>query len=74
MLNTLRGIFAVIAFCLAGYSLITSKYQVMPYMLFFLGVMMLCTGISELKVKRKTNAIISFTASVFVLFVSIYTF
>ncbi|WP_260631081.1 YczI family protein [Bacillus sp. S/N-304-OC-R1] len=43
-------------------------------MLFFLGVMMLCTGISELKVKRKTNAIISFTASVFVLFVSIYTF
>ncbi|WP_231687560.1 YczI family protein [Bacillus sp. FJAT-22090] len=71
---TLRVIFAAIAICFAMYALITNKYQVMPYMLFFLGLMGVVIGVSELKVDRRTSAIISFLASAFALFVSFYTF
>jgi len=70
----MRIVFAVIALCLALYGEITDNYELMPYMMVFLGAMLLVMGISELKVKRKTNAIISFLVSAFVLFVSIYTF
>lgn len=74
MLNVMKVIFAVITFSLAVYLFITVKDQVIPYMLFSFGAMVLVTGISELKEKRKTNAIISFLVSAFVLFVFINTF
>ena len=70
----LRVIFGAIAFCFSMYALITNKYQVIPYMLFFLGLMGLVTGISELKVERRTSAIITFLTSAFALFVCFYTF
>jgi hypothetical membrane protein len=73
LLKVLRVIFALIAVGLAVYALITNNYELSSYMLFFLGAMMLVMGISELKVKRKKNAIISLLASTFVIFVSIYT-
>jgi hypothetical membrane protein len=73
LLKVLRVIFALIAVGLAVYALITNNYELSSYMLFFLGAMMLVMGISELKVKRKKNAIISLLASAFVIFVSIYT-
>lgn len=71
---TLRVIFGAIAFSFAMYALITNKYQVMPYMLFFLGLMGLVIGISEVKVERRISAIITFLASAFALFVCFYTF
>jgi hypothetical membrane protein len=73
LLKVLRVIFALIAVGLAVYALITNNHELSSYMLFFLGAMMLVMGISELKVKRKKNAIISLLASAFVIFVSIYT-
>ncbi|MER2262443.1 MAG: DUF3953 domain-containing protein [Psychrobacillus sp.] len=56
------------------YVLLTNNYRFMPYMLLFLGSSGIVMGVSELKVGRKTSAILSFLASVFALFVSIYIF
>ena len=74
MWKILRIISSVIAFALAGYSLITKNFEFMPYMLLFLSVFVLVTGFLELKAKRKTSAIISILAAAFGFFVAIYTF
>lgn len=74
MLKIVRMISSFIAFALAGYSLITNNFEYMPYMLFFLGVSVLVTGVLELKAKRKTSAIISFLAVAFTFFVVIYAY
>lgn len=59
---------------LAGYSLITKNFEFMPYMMFFVGVLMLVTGVVEFQEKRKSNAISSILAAAFLFFVAIYTF
>ncbi|MEX3625722.1 DUF3953 domain-containing protein [Viridibacillus arvi] len=74
MLKILRIISLVIAFALAGYSLITKDFKFMPYMLLFLSVSSLVTGLLELKAKRKTSAIISILAAALGFFVAIYIF
>ena len=74
MLKVLKIGLLVIAVCLAMYVLITRNFQGIPFMLFFLGLSGIVMGVSELKVGRKTSAILSFLASVFALFVSVYTF
>lgn len=74
LLKVMRIIFSVIGAGLGAYALITDNFQVMPFMLFSLGAMMLVTGISELQEKRKTMAIISFLSAAFALFVCVYTF
>ncbi|MER2171013.1 MAG: YczI family protein [Psychrobacillus psychrodurans] len=74
MLKVMMAIFGGIVFSLSVYSLITGENHVMPYIMFFFGVMALVAGISELKEKRKTTAVISFLVSAFVLFVSFDTF
>ncbi len=68
------AIFGGIVFSLSVYSLITGDNQVMPYIMFFFGAMALVAGISELKEKRKTTAVISFLVSAIILFVFIDTF
>lgn len=70
----MRVIFASIAFSLALYVLITGNNELLPYTLFFLSAMLLVSGISEIKLNRKSSAIMCFLASAFGLFVSIYTF
>ncbi|QOV11190.1 DUF3953 domain-containing protein [Viridibacillus arvi] len=74
MLKILRIISLVIAFALAGYSLITKDFKFMPYMLLFISVSSLVTGLLELKAKRKISAIISILAAAFGFFVAIYIF
>jgi len=59
---------------LAGYGLITKDFKFMSFMMFFVGVSMLVTGVAELQAKRKTNAISSILAAAFLFFVAIYTF
>ena len=73
-MKILRVVLVVITFCLAMYVLLTNNYRFMPCMLLFLGLSGIVMGVSELKVGRKTSAILSFLASVFALFVSVYTF
>ena len=74
MLRVLRITSLVIGMALAGYSLITKNFEFMPYMMFFVGVLMLVTGVAELQAKRKPNAISSILAAAFLFFVAIYTF
>ncbi|MCK1999714.1 YczI family protein [Psychrobacillus psychrodurans] len=74
MLKVLIAICGGIVFSLSVYSFITGENQVMPYIMFFFGALALVAGISELKEKRKTTAVISFLVSAFVLFVFIDTF
>jgi hypothetical protein len=56
---------------LAGYSLKSSNYEVMPYMMFFMGAMILVIGIEEIKEARRAMGIFSIIVSVFVFYVSL---
>ena len=74
MLKVLRIILSVIVIGLAVYGKITNNFEFMPYMMFFMGLLMLVTGVSELQAKRKTSAICIFLAAAFLFFVAITTF
>ncbi|KAB2458207.1 DUF3953 domain-containing protein [Bacillus sp. CH126_4D] len=74
MLTLLKITFGLISCILAVYSLITDKFEVMPYMSLFVGLMVLMTGFSDLKENRKASAYTLFLASGFIIFVAIYTF
>ena len=73
-MEILRITSLVIGMALAGYSLITKNFEFMPYLMFFVGVLMLVTGVAEFQAKRKSNAISSILAAAFLFFVAIYTF
>jgi len=73
-MRILRVSLLVIVMALAGYSLITKDFKFMSFMMFFVGVSMLVTGVAELQAKRKTNAISFILAAAFLFFVAIYTF
>ncbi len=72
----MRTILAVVLVILSIWALITGTVtkSFSPYMLSIVGTIILFIGLSELKSKRKTNAIISFVISVGVLSVSAYIF
>ncbi|PEW67831.1 hypothetical protein CN448_17120 [Bacillus cereus] len=74
MLILLKITFGLISCILTVYSLITNKFEVMPYMSLFVGLMILMTGFSDLKENRKASAYTLFLASGFIIFVAIYTF
>lgn len=71
MLKILRIVLSIIVVILAGYALITENYIVMPYMMFFMGAMLVVTGIAEIKAERKQMGIISIIASIFIFYVSV---
>jgi hypothetical protein len=74
LLIVMRIILAIIVLVLSAYAMVTDNQELSPYMLFFLGLMMLVMGISEIQAKRKSYAIIAILASIFVLYVAVYTF
>lgn len=60
-MKILRIIFAIIVVALSSYALITGiTATIVPYVLFFLALMLLVTGITEFREKRKTTAITLF--------------
>lgn len=71
-MKILRNILAIIVFALSAYGLLTHEYEVIPYMLLLLGLMVLTTGTIEIQEKRKVTAIISFSSAGFGLFVGVY--
>lgn len=73
MLTVLRIVLAIIVITIAVYGLVTGNHELFPYMFFFLGLMMVVMGISEIKVKRQGNAVLCILASIFVLFVAVFT-
>ena len=72
-MKILRIILAVVVIALSSYGLITGTTGVIiPYVLLSVGLMLLVTGGIEFQ-KRKPTAFTLFLASVFSLFVAIYT-
>ncbi|WP_088044261.1 DUF3953 domain-containing protein [Bacillus sp. EAC] len=53
MVKFLGMIFGLTALVLSIFGFITNKTILMPYMIFFLGAMLLVLGISEFQLKRK---------------------
>ncbi|MEC5425871.1 YczI family protein [Virgibacillus sp. C22-A2] len=75
MLESLRIVLAIIVLVLAGYGLLTGNSEaVSPYMMFFMGAMLLVMGISEIRKERKRIGFISIIVSLFVFYVSIQGF
>ncbi|RDW18729.1 hypothetical protein CWR48_10430 [Oceanobacillus arenosus] len=74
-MKILRLILAIIVVAVSSYGLTTGNSEVLiPYALLFLGLMLLVTGITEFKERRKANAIILFIVTGFSFFVAAYTF
>lgn len=74
MLKILRGIFSLIVIVFAGYGLITRNFDMMAYMMLFMGAMFLIMGVDEIKENRKTMGIFSILTSGFVFYVSFQGF
>ncbi|QCR31970.1 YczI family protein [Lysinibacillus sp. SGAir0095] len=73
-MKIIRNTLAIIGFALSCYILLTREYGILPYMLILVGLMVLFTGIIEIRKKRKVSAIMSFISAGFSLFVGIYIF
>ncbi|WP_106497226.1 DUF3953 domain-containing protein [Lentibacillus sp. Marseille-P4043] len=74
MLKVLSIILSVIVVALGSIALITQNFALLPYMLFLVGIHSFILGIIELKKDRKAFwGYVNIGASVFVIFVGIYT-
>lgn len=73
MLKVSRIILALIVITMASYSLLTENHWLQPYMLFFLGLMMLVMGLEEFQRGRKAYGYLSLFASIFLLIVLLET-
>ena len=69
MLKVSRIILAVIVIIMAGYGLLTENQLLQPYMLFFLGLMMLILGLEEFQKGRKVYSYLSLFVFMFLLIV-----
>ncbi|MBU4642723.1 DUF3953 domain-containing protein [Bacillus toyonensis] len=74
MLTLLKIIFGLIGCILAIYYLRTDKFEIMSLMSLFMGLLILMTGISDLKENQKASAYTLFLASGFIIFVAVYNF
>lgn len=75
MFKIIRIILAIIVLALAVYSLITKNFELMPYMMFFLGASMLLTGLVDFQKDRKAlGGYISIIAAIFIFYVSLQGF
>ena len=71
-MKILRLILAIIVVALSSYALITGiPGAIIPYVLLFLGLMLLVTGITEFREKRNATAITLFLVAGFSFYVSI---
>ncbi|MGP4063310.1 YczI family protein [Oceanobacillus sp. M65] len=71
MLKILRFIFVAVAIFFAVYGLTTGDFKFQPYMVFFVGLMMLVMGLEEFKKERKLYGVLLVIAFLFLLFVSL---
>ena len=69
MLKISRIILAVIVIIMAGYGLLTENHLLQPYMLFFLGLMMLILGLEEFQKGRQVYGYLSLFVFMFLLIV-----
>ena len=70
-----RIILTIVVIVLSGYSLITHTFELMPYYMFFLGVLILVTGLAELQKDRKGFwGYMNIAISLFIFFASTQAF
>lgn len=74
MLKNLRKIFAMLTLAIAGFAIISQNYEVLPYMMFSQGAMMLVMGLDEMEAKRKKSGVLFLAVSLFSFYVGISTF
>lgn len=75
MLKKSKMILGIIVIGFSGYTLITKNTELMPYLMLFLSVFILLTGLVEHQRERKGYWVyISIIVSLFILFVSIQGF
>ncbi|EPD52151.1 hypothetical protein HMPREF1210_01504 [Paenisporosarcina sp. HGH0030] len=74
MLMILRILFSIITLALAGYGLITRNFEFQAYLILFLGLAMLVTGIQEFQQNKKLTGWLLIGVFAFSLFVSIQSF
>jgi len=75
MLKISKVIIAIIVIGFSSYLLITKNFELMPYLMLFLAILMLVTGLIEYQRNRKGFwGYLSILVSLFILFVSIRGF
>lgn len=74
MIKLFAVLLSIVGIVLGSYVLITKNFEIIPYQLLVLGVLLLIAGSVGLKADRKISGIFSVIAAAFVLFVAIYTF
>ncbi|MFV8830073.1 DUF3953 domain-containing protein [Alkalihalobacterium sp. APHAB7] len=72
LLKVLRLIFLILIVTLGGYMLLNPNFDLMPYLLYLLGVFSFVLGLIELKKDRKSfGGYVNISASAFIIFVAI---
>lgn len=74
MIYILRYVFGFAAMFIGIYGLFTSDFAYQSYMIFFLALMMLMTGIEELRSGKKKIGALSIAVFLFLLIVSLQDF
>ena len=74
LLKILRIIFLIIAVAFAGYGLFTKDFQFQGYMMLFLGLTTLVSGIQEFKRNKKIMGWLLIGGFALLIFVSIQSF
>jgi hypothetical protein len=74
LLKILRYTLSVVVILFASYGLITKNFELQPFMIFFLGLMMLIMGLDEFRKKRTAFGWLFVVVFLFSLFVAIQGF
>ena len=74
MLKILQMLFSIITIALASYGLVTQDFRLGAYMILFLGLVMLVSGLQEFKNNKKITGWMLIGVFAFSLFVAIQSF
>jgi Protein of unknown function (DUF3953) len=73
-LKTLRIIMATMVVIISCYGLFTGNYEMQPYMMYFLSLMILIMGLEKIQKGQKSDAYFNIGIFIFLLFVFFLSF
>ncbi|MGM0864134.1 MAG: YczI family protein [Bacillota bacterium] len=74
LVKTAKWFLGIVAVLLSGTVLITRNIELLPYSHIVLGIFLFVIGIEEYQKGRKSSGIFVIGGSIFIIFVSIFTF
>lgn len=74
MLKILQILFSIIVLALASYGLVTQDFRLQAYMILFLGLTMLVSGLQEFKKDKKVTGWMLIGVFAFLMFVAVQSF